>query len=308
MVSGNYTTTSGFILLGYSNLTNLQGLLFVVFLIIYMVILIGNGVIVFVTMLDSTLHTPMYFFLRNLSFVEICYTSVTLPKMVANCLAEDGKISFIGCAAQMYFSLLLGGTECFLLAAMAFDRYVAICNPLHYTLIVNSEVCASMVAGSWLVNILAHFGQTYLVFSLPFCESREINHFFCDIPPLLELSCVDTFRNKIAVFIAVLLFIITPFFFIVISYIKIASTIMKMPSAQGRCKAFSTCSSHLTVVTLFYGSVMIAYLKPKSKGSVDTDKLLSLFYTIMTPVFNPFIYSLRNKEVKIALRKILSGK
>uniref|UniRef100_A0A8C3SUY2 Olfactory receptor n=1 Tax=Chelydra serpentina TaxID=8475 RepID=A0A8C3SUY2_CHESE len=299
----NHTSITKFILLGFGNPK--EGLLFVVFLIIYMVILIGNGVIVLVTVLDSTLHTPMYFFLRNLSFVEICYTSVTLPKMVANCLAEDGKISFIGCAVQMYFSLLLGGTECLLLAAMAFDRYVAICNPLHYTLIMNSEVCARVVAGSWLVNILAHFGQTYLVFSLPFCGSREINHFFCDVPLLLELSYADTFRNKIAVFMAVLLFIITPFFFIVISYIIIVSTIMKMPSAQGRHKAFSTCSSHLTVVTLFYGSAIIVYLKPKSRGSVDTDKLLSLFYTIMTPMFNPFIYSLRNKEVKEALGRIL---
>ncbi|XP_005309121.3 olfactory receptor 10AG1 [Chrysemys picta bellii] len=308
MVTGNHTTTPGFILLGYSSLTNLQGLLFMVFLVIYMVILLGNGVIVLVTVLDSALHTPMYFFLRNLSFVEICYISVTLPKMVANCLAEDGSISFTGCAAQMYFLLLLGGRESFLLAVMAYDRYVAICNPLHYTLIVNREVCARMVAGSWLVNIPVHFGQIYLVFSLPFCGSREINHFFCDIPPLLELSCVDTYRNKMAVFMAVLLFIITPFILIVISYIKIASTILNVPSAEGRHKAFSTCSSHLTVVTLFYGSGMIVYLRPKSRNSEDTEKLLSLFYTIVTPMFNPFIYSLRNKEVKAALRKLVGKK
>ncbi|XP_065421202.1 olfactory receptor 10AG1-like isoform X1 [Chrysemys picta bellii] len=305
MASGNHTTTPGFILLGFSNLTNLQGLLFVVFLVIYMVILLGNGVIVLVTVLDSALQTPMYFFLRNLSFVEICYSSVTLPKMVASCLAEDGSISFTSCAAQMYFFLLLAGTECFLLTAMAYDRYVAICNPLRYTLIVNREICATMVAGSWLVSILLHFGQTYLVFSLPFCGSHEINHFFCDVPPLLELSCVDTYRNKMVIFMAVLLFLIIPFFLIVISYIKIARTILKIPSAQGRRKAFSTCSSHLIVVTLFYGSGMIVYLDPKSKESVDTDKLLSLFYTIVTPMFNPFIYSLRNKEVKAALRKLV---
>ncbi|XP_067391412.1 olfactory receptor 10AG1-like [Emydura macquarii macquarii] len=308
MVSGNQTTTPGFILLGFSNLTNRQGLLFVVFLIIYMVILLGNGIIVFVTVLDSALHTPMYIFLRNLSFVEICYTSVTLPKMLANCLAEDGSISFTGCAAQMYFSLLLGGTECFLLAAMAYDRYVAICNPLCYTLTMTRDVCTKMVAGSWLVNIPVHFGQAYFVFSLPFCGSHEINHFFCDIPPLLELSCVDTYWNKITVFMAALLFLITPFFLILISYIKITSMILKMPSVQSKQKAFSTCSSHLTVVTLFYGSAMTAYLKSKAGDSVDTDKLLSLFYTIVTPMFNPFIYSLRNKEVKFALRKILGGK
>ncbi|XP_024079933.1 olfactory receptor 10AG1-like [Terrapene carolina triunguis] len=308
MASGNHTTTPGFVLLGFSNLTNLQGLLFVVFLVIYMVILLGNGVIVLVTVLDSALQTPMYFFLGNLSFVEICYSSVTLPKMLASCLAEDGSISFTGCAAQMYFFLLLAGTECFLLTAMAYHRYVAICNPLRYTLIVNREICATMVAGSWLVSILLHFGQTYLVFSLPFFGSHEINHFFCDVPPLLELSCVDTYRNKMVIFMAVLLFLIIPFFLIVISYIKIARTILKIPSAQGRCKAFSTCSSHLIVVTLFYGSGMIVYLEPKSKESVDTDKLLSLFYTIVTPMFNPFIYSLRNKEVKAALRKLVGRK
>ncbi|XP_026502049.1 olfactory receptor 10AG1-like [Terrapene carolina triunguis] len=296
MVTGNHTTTPGFILLGNSNLMNLQGLLFVVFLVIYMVILLGNGVIVLVTVLDSALHTPMYFFLRNLSFVENCYTSVTLPKMVANCLAEDGSISFTDCAAQMYFLLLLGGTECFLLAAMAYDRYMAICNPLHYTLIVNREHCPRMVSRSWLVNIPVHFGQTYLVFSLPFCGSHEINHFFCDIPPLLELSCMDTYRNKIAVFMAVLLFIITPFILIVISYIKLSSTILKMPSAEGRHKAFSTCSSHLTVVTLYYCAGMIVYLRPKPRNSEDTEKLRSLFYTIVTPMFNPFIYSLRKRK------------
>ncbi|XP_032636650.1 olfactory receptor 10AG1-like [Chelonoidis abingdonii] len=308
MASGNHTTTPGFILLGFSNLTNLQGLLFVVFLVIYMVILLGNGVIVLVTVLDSALQTPMYFFLRNLSFVEICYSSVILPKMVANCLAEDGSISFIGCAAQMFFFLLLAGTECFLLTAMAYDRYVAICNPLRYTHIVNREFCATMVSGSWLVSILLHFVQTYLVFSLPFCGSHEINHIFCDVPPVLELSCMDTYRNKMVIVMAVLLFLIIPFFLIVISYIKIVRTVLKMPSAQGRHKAFSTCSSHLIVVTLFYGSGMIVYLEPKPKESVDTDKLLSLFYTIVTPMFNPFIYSLRNKEVKAALRKLVGRK
>ncbi|XP_067417501.1 olfactory receptor 10AG1-like isoform X2 [Emydura macquarii macquarii] len=308
MVSGNQTITPGFILSGFSNLTNPQGLLFMIFLIIYVVILLGNGVIIFVTVLDSALHTPMYVFLRNLSFVEICSTSVTLPKMLANCLAEDGSISFTSCAAQMYFFLLLGGTECFLLVAMAYDRYVAICNPLRYTLTMTREVCVRTVAGSWLVNIPVHFGQTYLVFSLPFCGSHEINHFFFEIPPLLELSCVDTYRNKIVVFIVSLPFIITPFLYIVISYIKIAPMILKMPSVQGRHKAFSTCSSYLTVVALFYGSGMVMYLRPKSRDSMDTDKLLSLFYTIMIPMFNPFIYSLRDEEMKAALQKLVGRK
>ncbi|XP_061448065.1 olfactory receptor 10AG1-like [Rhineura floridana] len=305
MTKENHTTFSGFVVLGYSELPDLQGLLFVVFLFIYASILTGNGLIIYVTLTDPTLYTPMYFFLKNLSLLEICYTSVTLPKMLVNLIAENKNISFIGCAAQIYFLLLLGGTECLLLAAMAYDRYVAICNPLHYKLIMSKQFCWGLVTGSLTVNMPAHVGQTYLVFTLPFCDSHEINNFFCDIPPLLELACADTNINKVTVFVASTVFIIIPFFLILPSYVKIISAIMKMHSAENRKKVFSTCSSHLIIVSLFYGSGTIVCMTPRSKEIVGINKFLSLFYTILVPMFNPIIYSLRNREVKSSLRKFL---
>ncbi|XP_053118928.1 olfactory receptor 10AG1-like [Hemicordylus capensis] len=308
MIKENHTAFSDFILLGYSGIPELPGLLFLVFLLIYVGIVIGNGLIIYITVTDYALHTPMYFFLKNLSFLEICYTSVTLPKMLVGFVTEIRSISFIGCAAQIYFLLILGGTECFLLTAMAYDRYVAICNPLRYKLIMNNQLCFGLVTGSLTVNMSVHAGQIYLVFTLPFCGSREINHLFCDIPPLLELACADTYMNKVIVFVAIAFFLIIPFILILASYVKIISTILKMSSREGRKKVFSTCSSHLTVVTLFYGSATIVYLSPRSKERVDVNKLLSLFYTILIPVFNPIIYSLRNTEVKVALRKLFCRK
>ncbi|XP_034990920.2 olfactory receptor 10AG1-like [Zootoca vivipara] len=308
MARDNHTAFSDFILLGYSDLPDLQGLLFLVFLFIYTEILIGNGLIICITVTDLALHTPMYFFLKNLSFLEICYTSVTLPKMLVNFIVENKSISFIGCAAQIYFLLLLGGTECLLLAAMAYDRYVAICNPLHYKLIMSKQFCLGLIAGALTVNMPIHVVQTYLVFILPFCDSREINSLFCDIPPLLELACAGTNINKVSVFVAGMLLIVMPFFLILASYVKIISAILKMPSAESRMKVFSTCSSHIIVVSLFYGSATIVYLSPRSKETEDINKLLSLFYTILVPMFNPIIYSLRNREVKTSLVKLLCKK
>nr|XP_028559199.1 olfactory receptor 10AG1-like [Podarcis muralis] len=308
MARDNHTAFSDFILLGYSNLPDLQGLLFSVFLITYSGILIGNGLIIYVTISDPALHTPMYFFLRNLSFLEICYTSVTVPNMAANVVAEKSNISFIGCAAQIYFLLILGGTECFLLTAMAYDRYVAICNPLYYMLIMNKQFCLVLITGSLVVNMSIHAGQIYLVFTLPFCDSHEINNLFCDVPPLLDLACADTNVNQLIVFAAAVVFLIIPFSLIFASYVKIISAILKMPSADGRKKVFSTCSSHLIVVSLFYGSAAIVYLSPRSKETEDINKLLSLFYTILVPMCNPIIYSLRNREVKVSLRKLLGRK
>lgn len=212
MAKRNLTTTPGFILLEYSSLSNLQSFLFIICLLFYVVTLMGNGLVVLLTVIDSALQTPMYFFLRNVSFVEICCTLVTLPKMLVHFLEKVGSISFIGCAAQMYFLLLLGGTERFLLAVMAYDRYVAICIPLHYRIIMDRKVCMKLVAGSWSVTIPVQLGQTHLMFSLHSCESHEINHFLCDLTPLLELSCVDTYRNRLAIIIAAVLFTITPFF------------------------------------------------------------------------------------------------
>jgi len=301
----NHTIGSGFLLLGFSDPCSLQDLGFTVFLVIYLMVLAGYCLIALITVVDSSRHSPMYFFLRNLSFLEICYTSVTLPKMLVAFLMEDGRIPFLGCAAQMYFLVSLGSIECLLLAAMAYDRYRAICDPLRYTLIMTRGLCIRLVGGSWMAVVPVQIGQTYQVFTLPFCASRDLHHFFCDVPPLLELACADTFWNQVMLYIIILVFAIFPFSLIVSSYIKIITAILKTPSALGRHKAFSTCSSHLGVVMLFYGSATVVYLKQRSKNTVEADKYLALFYTVVTPMFNPVIYSLRNKEVSMALKRLL---
>ncbi|XP_006036050.2 olfactory receptor 10A4-like [Alligator sinensis] len=307
MERNNQTVITEFVLLGVSGLPELQALLFLVFLMSYITALTGNLLIFTLTLADSALHTPMYFFLRNLSFLEISYTSVTLPKMLANLILEDKTISFTGCATQMYFLLFLGGTECFLLGVMAYDRYAAICHPLHYTCIMNNTRCTVMAAVSWLSGIFMSFVHISVIFILPFSGSHEINHFFCDIPPVLKRACGDTFLNEIVVFVSALIFITFSFVLILVSYLLIIIAIMNMPSAEGRQKAFSTCSSHLVVVTLFYGAGIVMYLRPNSAYAPDMDKLLSLFYTIITPMLNPIIYSLRNREeVKGALRRVIA--
>ncbi|NXY89464.1 O10A7 protein, partial [Alcedo cyanopectus] len=299
----NHTVGSGFILLGFSGHSSLQGLCCTVLLLIYFVVLTGNSLIALSTVVDSSLHSPMYFFLRNLSLLEICYTSVTLPKMLVAFLTGDGRISFLGCAVQLYFLVLLGSLECLLLAAMAYDRYVAICHPLRYPFIMSRGLCIRLVLGSWMVVVPVQVGQTYQVFALPFCASHDLHHFFCDVPPLLELACADTFWNQMMLYTIILVFAVLPFSLIMISYIKIIRAVLKIPSALGRHKTFSTCSSHLSVVTLFYGSATVAYLKRRSRDSADTDKYLALFYTIVTPVFNPVIYSLRSRAVRITLKR-----
>ncbi|XP_069410014.1 olfactory receptor 10AG1-like [Ovis canadensis] len=300
---GNLTKLMEFVLLDFADVPHLQGFLFGLFLLIYIIILMGNGIIFLITKLDSGLQTPMYFFLGNFSLLEICYVSVTLPRMLTSLWTQRRKISLVACATQMCFILILGATECFLLAVMAYDRYVAICSPLHYPLVMNYKVCIQLVAGSWISGIPVQIGQTGQIFSLPFCGSNLINHFFCDIPPILKLACGDTSLNEMLVFTVAALFVLAPCLLILVSYGKIISTILKLPSATSRGKAFSTCSSHLMVAALFFGSGLVTYLRPKTQGSAGTDKVLSLFYTIVTPVFNPMIYSLRNKDVMMALRK-----
>nr|XP_005504331.1 olfactory receptor 10AG1 [Columba livia] len=274
-------------------------------LVIYLMVLTGNGLIALITVVDSSLHSPKYFFLRNLSILEIYYTSVTLPKMLLGFLKADGRISFLGCAAQLFFLVLLGSIECLLLDAMAYDRYVAICDTLHYNTIMSRGLCIRMVVGSWVVVVPVQIGQTYQVFTLPFCASHDLHHFFCDVLPLLELVCADIFWNQVMLYTIILVFAILPFSLIILSYINVIRAILKIPSVLGRHKAFSTCSSHLGVVMLFYGSATVAYLKRWSRDSVDTDKYVALFYTIVTPMFNPLIYSLRNKEVRIALKRLV---
>ncbi|XP_004869972.1 olfactory receptor 10AG1 [Heterocephalus glaber] len=301
----NLTEWTEFVLLGFSDVPHLQWFLFGLFFVIYVTVLLGNGTIILITKVDPSLQTPMYFFLGNFSFLEICYVSVTLPRMLMNLATQRRTICFVACAAQMCWVLILGAIECFLLAVMAYDRYVAICSPLHYPLVMNHKACTKLVMGSWVSGIPVQVGQTLLVFSLSFCGSNHINHFFCDILPLLQLACGETFVNHLIVYIVAVLFVSLPFLLILISYSKIISTVLKLPSATGQSKAFSTCSSHLAVVVLFFGSAIVTYLRPKSTQSSGTDKVLSVFYTIATPMFNPMIYSLRNKDVIMALRRLI---
>ena len=302
----NMTTMMEFILLGFSDSPNFQWILFGIFLVLYLTILMCNSVIVLMTRIDPTLQTPMYFFLNHFSILEICYVTVTIPRMLTDLLNQKGHISFFACATQMCLVLLFGGLECLLLAVMAYECYVAICNPLHYGLIMSPQVCVQLVTASWVSGVPVVIGQTWQVFSLPFCGSTTINHFFCDLPAVFKLACGDTFVNEIAVYVVAVVFIMVPFLLIVVSYGKIISNILKLRSSRGRAKAFSTCSSHLTVVVLFYGTASTTYLQPKPNQSEETGKLISLFYTVLIPTLNPIIYTLRNKDITVALRKLLS--
>ncbi|XP_074131508.1 olfactory receptor 10AG1-like [Sminthopsis crassicaudata] len=305
MERSNFTFLVEFILLGFSDLPKLQSLIFGILLVTYMSILIGNGLLIVITKINPTLQTPMYFFLANFSFLEICYTSVTLPRMLRDIWTQKGNIPFLSCAIQACSLYILGVAECLLLVAMAYDRYVAICKPLYYPVIMNHKVCIQLVIASWFTGMPAQIGVTYQIFSLNFCGSNKLNHIFCDASPLLEVACGDTYQKELSVHISALFFVMIPFLLILISYVKIIATILKLPSTSGKSKAFSTCSSHLMVVGLFYGSVCIVYLRPKSKNSGKSDKFYSLFYTIVTPVLNPMIYSLRNKDVINALKNII---
>ncbi|NWR87568.1 O10C1 protein, partial [Furnarius figulus] len=301
---GNQTSAIMFVFVGFSHQKDMKVIFFFLLLSVYIITVLGNLIILLVISMDPVLHTPMYFFLRNLSFLEICYTSVTLPRMLVNLLSGDATISFAGCAAQMYFFVFFGATECYLLVAMAYDRYQAICNPLHYMDIMNKKVCMQLAASSWICGNLVALGHTISVFSLPFCGSNTINHFFCEIQPVLMLVCGDTYWNEIHIILSCVFVILMPFVLILVSYGLIISSILKIKSAKDRYKAFSTCFSHITVVTLFYGAGVYTYIRPKSSYSLDVDKVLTLFYSVVTPILNPVIYSLRNREVKGALFKM----
>ncbi|KAM6473974.1 LOW QUALITY PROTEIN: olfactory receptor 2D3-like [Liasis olivaceus] len=283
----------------------MQLFLFAVFLILYLMILLGNGLIINLIRTDSRLHTPMYFFLANLSFLDISYSSTTVPQMLLHLFKEKKTISFAGCTAQMYISLSLGITECVLYAVMAYDRYVAICHPLHYTNVMSKSVCVKMAAGSWACGFLCAMMHTGFTMSLPYCGSNEINHFFCEVPAILELACADTHVNEVVDFVLGVILLMTPLSLIVASYIFILGAILRIRSAEGKFKAFSTCTSHITVVTLFYGAAIFVYMRPASSYKPERDKKFSLFYNVVSALLNPCIYSLRNKEVKGALCKLV---
>ncbi|XP_008581531.1 PREDICTED: olfactory receptor 10C1-like [Galeopterus variegatus] len=291
-----------------SEVTEQCFLLFNLILLMFLASLMGNALIALTIWTNPVLHTPMYFFLVNLSLLEIGYTCSVIPKMLQSLVSEARRISREGCAIQMFFFSFFGISECCLLAAMAFDRYMAICSPLHYATRMSHRVCVQLALICWGVGCMVGLGQTNYIFSLDFCGPCEIDHFFCDLPPILALACGDTSHNEAAVFVVAILCISSPFLLIIASYGRILAAVLLMPSPEGRHKALSTCSSHLLVVTLFYGSASVTYLRPKTSHSPGTDKLLALFYTVVTPMLNPIIYSLQNKEVKAALRRTLFKK
>uniref|UniRef100_A0A803J896 Olfactory receptor n=1 Tax=Xenopus tropicalis TaxID=8364 RepID=A0A803J896_XENTR len=298
------TIVSELVLLGLTN-CKFQLFLFLLFLFIYIFTLLGNITIVSVVTLDSVLHTPMYYFLRNLSFLEICYVTVTLPKLLQTFLAKRKAISFSGCCAQMYCFFTLGVTECFLLAVMAYDRYVAICNPLRYFTVMSKATCLKLATISWVSGNLISLGQTVSIFSLPYCGPNIINHFFCDIPPVLKLACTDVSANEIAVAVTGFLVLPLPFVLVLCSYGRIIAAIIRISTSKGRKKVFSTCASHFVSVTLFFGTGAFTYVRMKTRDTADNDKILSLLYSVITPLLNPLIYTLRNKEVKGGLKKLL---
>ncbi|XP_020851211.1 LOW QUALITY PROTEIN: olfactory receptor 13C2-like [Phascolarctos cinereus] len=304
MDGANQTLVQEFFLLGLSKHHNVEIALFVLCLGIYLIILLGNSSLIMLSILDSNLHTPMYFFLSNLSFMDIFGTSSFGPFMLVNFLSVRKTISFPGCAIQMYLTLALGTTESVLLAMMAYDRYVAICNPLRYTIIMNMRVCVQLAALSWIVGSVNSLLQTVLALRVSFCGNNIIDHFFCEILAVLKLACVDISLNPFVMMVALALVTLTPVLLILISYIFILATILRLNSAEGRKKAFSTCSAHLTVVIIFFGTILFMYSKPKAKDP-DSDKLIALFYGAVTSMLNPIIYSLRNKEVKAAVKKVM---
>ncbi|XP_037654100.1 olfactory receptor 13D1-like [Choloepus didactylus] len=306
MEMGNYSEVTEFFLVGFSQYPEVQLSLFMFCLIMYLIILLGNSLLIILTIQDSCLLFPMYFFLGNLSFLDICYTSSFILPMLSIFRSERKSISFIGCALQMVVSLGLGSTECVLLALMAYDRYVAICNPLRYPVIMNRVLCVHMAAWPWIIGCLTSLVQTVLAMMLPFCGNNVIDHITCEILALLKLICSDITINVLIMTVTNIVLLVIPVLLIFISYVFILFTILRINSAEGRKKAFSTCSAHLAVVILFYGSALFMYIKPKSKDTKTSDEIIGLSYGVITPMLNPIIYSLRNKEVKEAMKKVLS--
>ncbi|KAM6451792.1 olfactory receptor 10AG1-like [Liasis olivaceus] len=303
MKENNQSCLTEFVLFGFSDFQTMQELLFCLLLIFYFIALLANSLIFLLTMLNSTLHTPMYFFLWNLSILEIGYTSSISPKMLVNLLSEEQMISFWGCGCQMCFFILFGLTECCLLCVMAYDRYFAICKPLQYPYIMDFRECAKLAAASWGIGAFGSLGQSISIFTLPFCGSNKISHFLCDLMPVLRLASTNTYKNEVPIATLTVVFVLVPLLLILFSYTLIISTILTMPVASNRRKAFSTCSSHLTVVFLFYGTGIFTYIRPSSAYAMESNRFLALLYTVVTPSLNPVIYSLRNKEIKAAFKK-----
>ncbi|XP_069459232.1 olfactory receptor 1E5-like [Ovis canadensis] len=308
MTGRNQTIISEFLLLGLPTEPEHQGLFYTLLLAVYVTTVLGNLLIMFLIRVDPHLHTPMYFFLSNLSFSDLCFSSVTMPKLLQDMQSQDPSISYAGCLTQMYFFLFFADLESFLLVAMAYDRYVAICFPLHYTAIMSPRLCLSLLVLSWVLTTFHAMLHTLLMARLHFCEDNVIAHFFCDMSALLKLSCSDTRVNELVIFITGGLILVIPFLLIITSYARIVSSTLKVPSARGIRKAFSTCGSHLTVVSLFYGTVIGLYLCPSANNSTVKETVMAMMYTVVTPMLNPFIYSLRNRDMKGALGRVFYKK
>ncbi|XP_045651761.1 olfactory receptor 6F1-like [Ursus americanus] len=304
----NQTTVTEFIFLGFPGVLCLRLTLFVMFLMVYLLSLMGNTLIIFIVFMDITLQTPMYIFLGNLSFLEIWYTTATVPKLLATCLSQVVTISVSGCITQYYFFFSMGATECILLAVMAYDRYLAICSPLRYSLLMSFQVCLRFSAGSWIGGFIAPLLPTILISHLNFCGPQKINHFFCDSDPIFKLSCSDTFLVETLGYTCTSVLILSSFLLTMSSYGFIVVTIIRLSSQKAQKKTFSTCASHLTVVTIYYGTIIFSYVRPPAKHNFTIGKVISVFYCMVTPLVNPLIYTLRNKDVKKAFRKILSRK
>ncbi|XP_067399113.1 olfactory receptor 6B1-like [Emydura macquarii macquarii] len=307
MEQENHTSVQEFILLGFPTIREVQLLLFIIFLVAYVLTLLENMVIIALIRMNHHLHKPMYFFLSQLSFLEAWYISVTIPKLLINFLVESRSISFVGCMTQLYFFSSLLCTECVLLASMAYDRYVAICNPLRYPAIMTHRLCLQLAAVSWMSGFSISLVKVSFISRLTFCSPGIINHFFCDISPVLNLACTDMSLAETVDFALALLILMVPLSVIIVSYLCIITTILHIPTVQGRKKAFSTCASHLTVVIIFFSTSLFMYARPKKIHPFDLNKLVSVVYTVVTPMLNPFIYCLRNQDVKGALRKAFSG-
>ncbi|XP_069447075.1 olfactory receptor 7D4-like [Ovis canadensis] len=303
MKPGNQTHVLEFSLLGFFQDSENQHILFELFLSMFVVTVLGNLIIILAISSDSHLHTPMYFFLSNLAFADVCFTSTTVPKMLVNIQTQSKSINYAGCIAQMYFFMVFGGMDTFLLTVMAYDCFVAICHPLHYTVIMNPCLCGLLVLVSWFISLSYSLIQSLLMLWLSFCTNWVIPHFYCELAQVLTLACSDTLINYILLYVVIGFLGIVPFSGILFSYTRIVSSILRIPSAHGKCKAFSTCASHLSVVSLFYGTGLGVYLS--SDSSSWRGMIASVMYTLVTPMLNPFIYSLRNRDIKRALQKVL---
>ncbi|XP_061496255.1 olfactory receptor 5V1-like [Rhineura floridana] len=304
---GNQTAVTEFFFLGFSGVQKGQAFLFLLFLVIYLITLVGNSVIFTLIQLDSRLHSPMYYFLSHLSCLDICHSSVTVPKILVNFLRDRHSISYNHCMAQMFFLMTFAGSECVLLAVMAYDRYAAICQPLRYSHLMSRKVCVPLATTSWIWGLLDSVIHTALATNLAFCGADQIDHIFCDVPPLLKIACSDTYINEMTLHTASVFVSAGPFLLVVISYIYILSSILRIHSDTGRRKAFSTCGAHLTAVIIYFGMINLNYNRPSAGYSLEIDTLISILYCVITPMLNPIIYSLRNKEVKEALKKVLGG-